>query len=940
MKLLKILAWLAGIVMALFLLAFLALKIFLPADKIKAMAIEEGEAKLGRQIKIDGIDVSLWGGLGIKLEGVFVSNPPDMEDGNFLAADNIDVKLQLLPLITGDLAVDRLIVNGPRISMTKQADGTNNYTFATVDENAPTEAVKDVPAEAKTAMAAVTFDKLQIEDGAVEYRDDSSGVAARLLGLGLETSLTTPREGIYQSSGKLRIDSLYFTSGETYGGFQVGLDYKAEYDFRHQSIAVDETELTINGLAFDLTGRVDLGGEALSANGNIKSRAIDVADLFNLMPAGQTELLEGIDLTGQFTLDADVKYDGAVEDGLSYSGTATIGRTTMKMADIPGVLKLEKALVDFEPDNLRMNIEDGTFDGEPLKGYVIVDHFDNPAINGELAGRLNLAFVQPFLPADQNTDLSGNMSFSAKFAGLVEKPEQLEFSGNIKIDSGKYNSTVIPEPIQNFRLDAYFDNSLTRVNDFVANMPSGKVSFSGRINNLIPYLMADSAAAANVVPSVDGKIAGKLALGLVAPFLPQAGKPEVGGTAEFDIKLAGDASKQSNFKPQGSLAVRDAFYRDSLLPEPVEHFSTEMRITPDTIDIQSFEVQFVSSDISLKGKLSDPFPYLLPLDVVDRSKVKKPLFVFVLESGRFDFDRMFPEAVPGSGTNRSTLPVDSTPPLILPDLDGRGRFAIDSLVYSEMDFTNVTGRVRIKDLVIECWDIEADVYTGKVSGTTTIDLNDFEQPKYDGSFEAKDIEANDFVSRFSNFGGMVYGKVNLTGTYDAAGWEPEDFLNALTVDGNADMNQGKLVTPDAMLGALSGLAEKAGKSIEKEQTLKNLASKIKVQDGKVMVDALKTSLGNIGDLTLDGFYGFNGDISYNGSLFLSESMTSELMNQSGVTSALGGLLGGKSATKRIKLPLTVSGTVDKPKVGIDLSEALKDGAKGQLEDALKGLLNK
>ena len=326
----------------------------------------------------------------------------------------------------------------------------------------------------------------------------------------------------------------------------------------------------------------------------------------------------------------------------------------------------------------------------------------------------------------------------------------------------------------------------------------------------------------------------------------------------------------------------------------------------------------------------------------DRSKLKKPMFLFELRSQHFDIDKLFPEATPGSGTNRAVAAPDSVSMIILPDIDGKGTFKIDTVVYSQVEFTEVVGKAKIYDRKIECYEVTTNVYSGKASGSTIIDLNDFENPRYTGSFDANQIEADDFVSRFSKFGGLIYGKFNFKGDYSASGWEPEEFMNSLSVTSAADMKSGKLVTSGAVYSTLSSLAGKVGDSFDKEQALKDVSTAIKVQDGKVMLDQMTSSLGNVGDVSMDGFYSFAGDISYTGSILLSKDQTQKLLSKGSLLGGLVGILSDKSID-RIRLPLKVSGTIDKPKVEIDFSALSKDVGKNATEEAgnlLKGLLKK
>ncbi|MEW6413483.1 MAG: AsmA family protein [Candidatus Zixiibacteriota bacterium] len=941
-RLTRILGWIAGVVIILLLLAIVGLWLFFPIEKAKEFAIEKGSAQLGRNITIDDAQVSFWGGIGVKLGNVAISNPPDMEDGSFLTADNVDVKLRILPLFSGDFRIDKLVVNRPRISMRKEADGSNNYTFESLEKKAPPELVQKATPETKAAAAAVTFDRLEINEGYLSYVDDSSASSFDLRGLDLSTSLKAPRKNYYESSGVIAIDSLLVAGEKPLPVLSVKLDYHAAYDLDQKQLTFDETGLELNALKFTLEGTASDPAGDLKSKVNLKSQKIKVADLLNLLPEKQLEMTKDIKVDGDFSLDLDVEYDTANTDTLTYFGTAIITSMNLSHSEVPGKFRFSKALIDFKNDNLRFTIEDGYFDDKPLKGHLVVENFEDPVVNGELAGNFNLVYLQPFLPAEDAHEIAGAAEFNIKLSGKTNDFTQMNFSGDLKVVDGKYNSSFMLEPIESFNLDVYFDRELTSVKKLDARTSSGSLGFTGRLNKLVPYLMADSTARPGITPTIDGVLDGRLNLDVVNSLLPPKGNPHLEGDLALNLKLAGVLADYEKLQPSGTVTIKNASYSDSLLPEPLRHFEADLKVAPDTITVVNMTAQFVSSDASFSGKLINPFPYLLPLKTIDRSNVTKPLFLFKLTSHRFDADKLFPEAVPGSGETMATASMDSVSTIILPDIDGQGTFEVDTLIYSRVEFTSLQGKIKIYDRKIECYDATGKVYSGDVAGNTTIDLNDFENPRYTGEFQATNVEANDFVSRFTKFGGFLYGKINLDGQYAAEGWEPEDFLNSLTMNSNTSMQQGKVITSGEVYSAINSLASKAGQSFDKEQPLRSLATKVIVKDGKVGVDKLKTQLGSMGEVELDGYYSFDGDIDYTGTILLSKEWSQKLVSSGGLLGNVAGLLSDKSVD-RIKLPIGFGGTLDKPAVAIDysaLGKNLQDNLKGEAQNVLDNLLKK
>ena len=179
----------------------------------------------------------------------------------------------------------------------------------------------------------------------------------------------------------------------------------------------------------------------------------------------------------------------------------------------------------------------------------------------------------------------------------------------------------------------------------------------------------------------------------------------------------------------------------------------------------------------------------------------------------------------------------------------------------------------------------------------------------------------------------------MNGNYHASGWNKNEFVSSLTMDGLAQMNKGKLTTSGPTYQAVNTIASSLSLKFDQEQAIRNLVTKLKVKDGKVGLDNLKTSLGVIGDVEIGGFYDFNGGIQYKGSVLLSPDYTKQVMSFLSKGNVLGGLTGlfTDKSVDRLRLPLLIEGTVDDPKVKVDMA-SLSDVAGQNLKDKLSGFL--
>jgi hypothetical protein len=141
-----------------------------------------------------------------------------------------------------------------------------------------------------------------------------------------------------------------------------------------------------------------------------------------------------------------------------------------------------------------------------------------------------------------------------------------------------------------------------------------------------------------------------------------------------------------------------------------------------------------------------------------------------------------------------------------------------------------------------------------------------------------------------------------------------------------------LVLSGDVLSSFSELATKLGKSLDKEQPLRDLASGVVVRNGRVFTDSLLSRLGNVGDMSLIGSYGFDESLDYNGSIMLSDVSANQL-------GGLGKLLGQKE-TKKVRVPFKITGTIKSPKVEIDYNSLGKQVGENLLNQAVDRLLKK
>jgi uncharacterized protein involved in outer membrane biogenesis len=821
----------AGITLGVLAVLGVGLKIFFPAEKIKEMAVARASAQLGRDVSVGEVAVSLRGGLGVKMQDCTVANPAGWTGPAFLEASSLDLKLKIRPLLRKEIRVSRLVLDEPRVNLVKRADGTDNFTFAAA---APSAAAPSTAEDAGAgAETGISFDRLEINRGQLTYGDAIAATGLRLAGLNLTASLNDPGPGQFQSLGYLTVDSLQVEGAAPVPVLAAALDYDLSVDTRASRVDFRKAEMEIDGLPLAFTGNLNYPDSTLTATGQLTAAAVALDDLLGYLTPEQMQKLEGLDLQGQLAVKADLDFDRDRPVPVAYTGQAVVTDFKAVKQGLDGDLSVPRAVADFEPDRLQLDIPAGQVSGQDVKAQLSVRDFADPRFEGTAEGRMDLSILQPYLPPERQGTLAGVCDFFVKFSGAAALPDQMEYSGTFR----------------------------------TANLS----------------------------------------------------------------------------------------YREPELPDNLEQMTAAISFDPRTIVIESCDARFASGRFQLTGKMTDPFPYFLPPEMSGGRTMKTPRLTFDLKSPRLDVDRMFPAAAPAAegapgvtaskAATRSAV-VDSS----LPDIEIAGVFRADTLIYSQVPFTAVTGKVKMADRVLTCYDVTGEVYRGAVQGAVVVDLNNLNAPAFAGDYQASKIEVDNFVTRFAGMAGIVFGSCDMQGSFKAAGRDPADIRNSLTLDSSANITSGRVVTAGFVQSSLGSLASNLGQKLDKEQALKDLVTHIKVDAGRVGLDQLTTRLGTLGDFTLNGFYGFDGKLDYTGMLRLSEAQTAKLFSSSGALGGLASLLGDKKPA-RVDLPVFVNGTREKPNMGIDfvpltnqlqasVADEAKDKLKEEGEGALKDLLKK
>ena len=180
------------------LLAFAASNLNSLVEANKDRLLAQAEQALGRPLQIGDIELSLWGGIGARLQNVALADDPAFSSETFVRAADLQITLKLMPLLRQELEVGRVIVRDPVIRLIRNAEGVFNFAslgrgqtqVTSPQDSGGTQAVPPQASEAAPASGTEGLPLLvalaNIANGDIHYTDRQTRTELRLSQIDLE----------------------------------------------------------------------------------------------------------------------------------------------------------------------------------------------------------------------------------------------------------------------------------------------------------------------------------------------------------------------------------------------------------------------------------------------------------------------------------------------------------------------------------------------------------------------------------------------------------------------------------------------------------------------------------------------------------------------------------------------------------------------------------
>ncbi len=442
-KLIKVLLIIVGLVIAGIVALAVLLPLYFDPNDFKEEIAQAAEDKTGRKLALKGdIGLSVFPWLGVELGETSLSNAAGFGEQPFAEFRSAAVRLQLMPLLRGDIEVGRVTLDGLRLRLAKNAQGVNNWQDmqAHMAKQDKADADKPKPEDKEPSrfqVKSLQVAGVEINDAALYWSDAQAGTNTKLESLNLETGTLVPGK-----PAPVEMDFVIALAEPNVTG-QVSAKAQVNVDVEKERYAAEGLTLEVTAIGEGVPN----GKQTISLSGDARADlAAQTLSLPNLvLNAAGGKLTGSVD--AKQILNAPVLSGSLAGNNLSPRDIMqTLGMEVPKTAD-SSVLSAASLNVKF----------DGPLDNLQIKP--IAAKLDDTSISGSASLRRSSPLVIGF-------DLNVDAMDMDRYLPPVDKPKAKDSGGTKSAppsegkvaktdkDRGEINNTEIPvDVLKSLNLD-------------------------------------------------------------------------------------------------------------------------------------------------------------------------------------------------------------------------------------------------------------------------------------------------------------------------------------------------------------------------------------------------------------------------------------------------------------------------------------------------------
>jgi hypothetical protein len=527
----------------------------------------------------------------------------------------------------------------------------------------------------------------------------------------------------------------------------------------------------------------------------------------------------------------------------------------------------------------------------------------------------------------KNLKSSGTMALDGTIKGRYNSKSMPGFGLNLKIENGMFQYPSLPSSVNNVNVTLAISNPDGIPDHTIINLSKMHVEVNRDPFDARLYLSTPVSD-----PNIDAFAKGKIDLGGIQKLVPLEKGTTLSGLITADLTMKGRMSaiqqkKFDQFAASGNFGITNMNYNASTMKDPLSISTMNLSFNPAKVTLESFAARVGKSDFNATGSIENFLAYALKNETI--------VGTVNFNSNLIDLNQFMSGETTAAGTT-------DTSKMAILDVPGNVNFTLNAkigkLLYQDLSILNTSGKLEIKDKAISMQDVFMQLMGGsmKMSGKYSSAVPS--KPTFNFGLNITNFDIAQTAKSFVTVTKLAPIIKNCSGSYSTNMTVQGDLDSKMSPVMNSLAGSGKLTTSTVVVDnfpAFVKIADALKLSSWKRLSIPSVSPSFKFVNGRVYVDPFDVTINGIKS-TVAGSNGFDQTIDYTMATQVPTAMMGSAANSliSGLLSKANSSGANLSVGDVIPINVTITGTVDAPKIGTDLGKA---GSKAM--DDLKAKAN-
>ncbi|HWO55963.1 MAG TPA: AsmA family protein [bacterium] len=488
----RLVVGIVGVLAFLALLALVVVKFVFTKERVLAMLTPQLERVIDRPVTIADAGITLWGGIGVRLDGVTVGNAAGFSREPMLSLQRLDIKARFWPLLRGHVVIDRIVLDQPYALIELSEDGRSNFAGMIKTDAAPDSGM--APADGQPLKVA----RIIIVDAGLGWRDRRDALWIDLFGADAEINLDAARPGFLAFDAQTVFDSLFLQGHRRFSirAGQPSLAVRGSWDRTSRTLTVDSAATEWWGARINAAGRVQILPSLYDVAFNARLGAVRVEELIREIDAA-FPLPKLAGLTARMSGDIEARFVWPLPDNTApeWQGRFEVTDLRWPLPETGVEVAIPRVQLHGSDRSVSWSVAAGQITGGTFATSGTIDRLflTEPTFSALLKADVPLEGMKGLLPAAWRSSIAGAVRIDLNGFGQLDDWRNLHVTGEVASDRLRivdadwdFDSLVISADCRLTGHGVQLDRC-----DWTAGASRGQLN--GQIESLLPAVLNDYA---------------------------------------------------------------------------------------------------------------------------------------------------------------------------------------------------------------------------------------------------------------------------------------------------------------------------------------------------------------------------------------------------------------------------------------------------------------